>query len=68
MDRLLPYYLGTSYAISDDQRVELYILVLHKDMDRTYTNRTYYLLSRVMVSIDGYNDSAFVEERSLSTE
>ena len=63
------YYLGTSYAISDDQRVELYAIGapqrhgqnLYKQNIATYSQK-------LAGDIDGYDETAFAEGEKFEYE
>ena len=62
------YYVGGSYQVNDDQRFELYLGSVHKDMDRTYTNRTSGTYSQELSGdIDGYDETG-KKMRSSNTE
>ena len=63
------YYLGTSYAISDDQRVELYAIGAPQRHGQNLYKQNIATYSQDLAgSIDGYNDSAYVAGEKFETE
>ncbi len=56
------YYLGTSYAVSDKQRFELYAIGAPQRHGQNLYKQNIATYSQELAgSIDGYNDSAYVE-------
>ena len=63
------YYLGTSYAISDDQRVELYAIGAPQRHGQNLYKQNIATYSQELAgSIDGYDDSAYVAGNKFETE
>ena len=63
------YYLGTSYAINDDQRVELYAIGAPQRHGQNLYKQNIATYSQDLAgSIDGYNDSAYVEGEKFEYE
>ena len=63
------YYLGTSYAINDDQRVELYAIGAPQRHGQNLYKQNIATYSQDLAgSIDGYNDSAYVAGEKFETE
>ena len=57
------YYLGTSYGINDDQRVELYIGAPQRHGQNLYKQNMATYSQRVGGDIDGYDETAFLKEK-----
>jgi len=63
------YYLGTSYAVSDKQRFELYAIGAPQRHGQNLYKQNIATYSQELAgSIDGYNDSAYVEGEKFETE
>ena len=63
------YYLGTSYAVSDKQRFELYAIGAPQRHGQNLYKQNIATYSQDLAgSIDGYNDSAYVEGEKFETE
>ena len=63
------YYLGSSYAISDDQRFELYAIGAPQRHGQNLYKQNIATYSQELAgSIDGYNDSAYVAGEKFETE
>ena len=63
------YYLGTSYAISDDQRFELYAIGAPQRHGQNLYKQNIATYSQELAgSIDGYDDSAYVAGNKFETE
>jgi len=63
------YYLGTSYAINDDQRVELYAIGAPQRHGQNLYKQNIATYSQELAgSIDGYDDSAYVAGNKFETE
>jgi len=63
------YYLGTSYAVSDKQRFELYAIGAPQRHGQNLYKQNIATYSQELAgSIDGYNDSAYVEGEKFEYE
>jgi hypothetical protein len=63
------YYLGTSYAVSDKQRFELYAIGAPQRHGQNLYKQNIATYSQELAgSIDGYNDSAYVEGEKFEHE
>ena len=63
------YYLGTSYAVSDDQRFELYAIGAPQRHGQNLYKQNIATYSQDLAgSIDGYDDSAYVAGNKFETE
>lgn len=63
------YYLGTSYAVSDKQRFELYAIGAPQRHGQNLYKQNIATYSQDLAgSIDGYNDSAYVAGEKFETE
>jgi hypothetical protein len=63
------YYLGTSYAVSDDQRFELYAIGAPQRHGQNLYKQNIATYSQELAgSIDGYNDSAYVAGEKFEHE
>ena len=63
------YYLGSSYAISDDQRVELYAIGAPQRHGQNLYKQNIATYSQDLAgSIDGYDDSAYVAGNKFEHE
>ena len=63
------YYVGASYAVSDEQRFELYAIgAPQRHGQNLYKQNTATYSQELAGSIDGYNDSAYVEGEKFETE
>ena len=63
------YYLGSSYAISDDQRFELYAIGAPQRHGQNLYKQNIATYSQELAgSIDGYDDSAYVAGNKFETE
>ena len=63
------YYVGGSYAVSDDQRFELYAIGAPQRHGQNLYKQNIATYSQELAgSIDGYNDSAYVEGEKFEHE
>ena len=63
------YYLGGSYAVSEDQRFELYAIGAPQRHGQNLYKQNIATYSQELAgSIDGYDDSAYVEGNKFETE
>ena len=63
------YYVGASYAVSDEQRFELYAIGAPQRHGQNLYKQNIATYSQELAgSIDGYNDSAYVEGEKFETE
>ena len=63
------YYVGGSYAVSDDQRFELYAIGAPQRHGQNLYKQNIATYSQELAgSIDGYNDSAYVAGEKFETE
>ena len=63
------YYIGGSYAVSDDQRFELYAIGAPQRHGQNLYKQNIATYSQELAgSIDGYNDSAYVAGEKFETE
>ena len=63
------YYVGASYAVSDEQRFELYAIGAPQRHGQNLYKQNIATYSQELAgSIDGYNDSAYVEGEKFETQ
>jgi len=63
------YYLGTSYAVSDDQRFELYAIGAPQRHGQNLYKQNIATYSQELAGdIDGYDETAFAEGEKFETE
>ena len=63
------YYLGTSYAVSDKQRFELYAIGAPQRHGQNLYKQNIATYSQELAGdIDGYDETAFAEDEKFETE